>query len=312
MNIWEGFGIVGGFASIAGLIYAVYFSRKNRRVKLLAYDATHPISLANAVSPEDDYSLAILFQREGVPEERIESVHVQFLRVVNLGREPIRREDIAPANPIRIHVKGERVLDIAKSGETRDVNMIDVTSVKLGTEESYADLLFDFLDFQDGVLVKILTTGSHAIVKIHGDIIGMPEGIKSIQEISSLNWWGKIGFTLAVAFEISSIVLTFFVFRWVTGSWSHLWLLFLPFLALIIPMIIIAIIGATIWPESKTSIPNTLTPPSWFHQLVMKHRIYADPHVHEMFIYQDEQARDRNPHDRKKAVSEESKTDDVN
>jgi hypothetical protein len=140
MNWIEAIGLVGGVASTAGLLYALYYARSSRRVKLLSYEVSSPVALATAVSPEDNYSLSVIFQRTGEPEEKIGSVYVLYLKIANLGREPIRGEDIAPANPLRVVLKGVRVLDISLTSVTRGVNRLALQEEVTSSDESSAKI----------------------------------------------------------------------------------------------------------------------------------------------------------------------------
>lgn len=284
MNTLEAIGLIGGLASIAGLLYVIYYARKNRREKLLVYDTSSSVPLATAQSPEDDYELSVTFQRKGQEEERILSANVQFLRFANIGKEPIRRTDIAPANPLRINVDRGRTLDISLSGTSRSVTRVEVSNIKLGAEHSHADVTFDFLDFEDGGVIKILTEGGKAKLTLRGDIIGMPDGVRKSDEIRSLGFLNKIGYTLGGMFQLSALILAVFAYRWITGSWAHIWMLTLPFVALFLPAIIIAIIAATIWPDSEVSLPATLGLPRWFRRLPY-YRMFRDPEAREAMFY---------------------------
>ena len=115
MSILGIIGIVGGVIGVLGIIYTIYYGRRSQREKFLMYEISPPIALAQAFSPEDDYKLSVLFQRKGEPEEKIESVFTTFLKFANLGKEPIRGTDIAPANPLRVNIEGTRTLDILSS-----------------------------------------------------------------------------------------------------------------------------------------------------------------------------------------------------
>ncbi len=284
MNTLEAIGLIGGLASMAGLLYAIYYARENRREKILAYDTSWSVPIATAQSPEDDYTLSVSFHRKGHDEERISSVHVQFLRFANMGKEPIRRTDIAPVNPFRINVDKGRVLDISLSGTSRSVTKIEVSNIKLDSEHSHADVTFDFLDFEDGGVIKVLTEGGKAKLTLTGDIIGMPAGIRKSDEIRSLGFLNKIGCALGGIFQLAALVLAIFAYRWITGSWSYIWILTLPFVALFLPAIIIGIIAATIWPDSEVSLPTTLGLPQWFRRLP-HYRMLRDPEVREAMFY---------------------------
>lgn len=267
MTILESFGLIGTLASIAGLLYGIYYARANRRVKSLLYDTSLPVPLATAQSPEDAYSLSVVFCRKGEIEERISSAHVQFLRFANLGRESIRRTDIAPSNPLRVYVQGARTLDISLSSASRAVNCVTASGVELTDHSAYVDITFDFLDFQDGGVVKVLTEGGRAKIRLVGDIIGMPEGIRQCNEVQSIGLFNIIGFAFGCLFQIAALVLAILAYNWITGSWTHVWVLALPFVAIILPGIIIAIIASTIWPDQKIRLPSSLGFPKWFQEL---------------------------------------------
>ena len=267
MSTLQAIYLVAALASIGGFVFAISYARKSRRIRLLAYETLEPVALATAYSPEDDYKLAVTYQRKGLQEERLESVFTRFLRFANLGREPIRREDITRLNPLKIKIEGVRTLDIALASITRRVNNLAITNQSLSENSAYADITFDYLDYKDGALIKILTVGGEGTVILSGDIIGMPDGIKNIDEVSSESTLNKISPWFAGLFVLASLIVSVFSFYWVTGSWDNVWLLALPFVALIIPTIIILIVASTIWPSGRPSFPRSLNLPDWFHFL---------------------------------------------
>lgn len=267
MSILEAIYIVAGLASVGGFVYALYYARKSRKMKSLIYETLSSVPLATAYSPEDDYNLAVTYQRKGFQEERFESVFTRFLRFANLGREPIRREDITRANPIRIKVEGVRTLDIALAGVTRTVNNVEITNQSLSENSASADLTFDYLDYKDGGLVKILTVTGEGTAILKGDVIGMPDGIKNVGETSSESRLSKIGKWLAGLFVASSFAISIISYYWVTGSWENVWLVVLPLIALIVPLIIVALVATTIWPSGRPSFPSSLSLPRWFYSL---------------------------------------------
>lgn len=271
MNAFQAFTLITGLASIAGLIYAVYYGVKSKRTKILAYQSTAPIPLATALSPEEDYKLTVLFRRPDSPDELVDCAHVRFLRFANFGKEPIRRNDIAPANPLAIVVEGARVLDLTLTGGSRDVIRLDVSDIKLDERKSEAKITFDFLDYQDGGTLKILTVEDAGSAYLSGDIIGMPRGIMRTDQIRRLSWLSKLGWILGALVQISAFGATALVFRRVTDSWHNWWLLLLPVLALFVPAIIIAIVAGTIWPTGEPRLPATLGLPKWFIDLTNLH-----------------------------------------
>jgi hypothetical protein len=250
---------VAGAASLAAIPVAIYYARRQgQKQKLLAY---HPgISRWPLVSTRSlaAYRLAVVYTRTGGVDERIEAAFVHFLRFANFGREPIRREDIAPHNRLHIEVEGTRVLDFAVEAVRRPVCAIAVEQdIPLrGFEEATID--FDFLDYHDGAIVRILTTSRPERIELVGDIVGMPAGIVRADEFRKrpfLNWAGGILSAVAV---LGVLGLTAVIFRWVTGSWSNAWLLALPLVGLVLLLVLIIVISETIWPKSGLQFPKEL------------------------------------------------------
>lgn len=255
----QAFGLVAGAASIIGLALAiVYAGRAAERSKALVYEAQlSPFPLASAKSLAD-YNLSVVFRATTGKEERIEDAYLQYLRLANLGREPIRRGDIAPANPLRLQVEGARILDISLEAVHREVSNLTLGPLKVSGDTATVAVTFDFLDFQDGALIKILTSEVPDSASVVGDIVGMPDGIKTAAELSKRNLSGIVGGAVSFIFYLSALALTPFTFRWVTGSWENVWILVLPFVALIVPGVIIAVVGSTIWPKGKPTFPREL------------------------------------------------------
>lgn len=263
MGILEVIAIVFGIMGVFGLVYTIYYGRRGLKKKLLAYENSMPIPLAQAFSPEADYKLSVLFQRKGSKAERIESVYTTFLKFANLGKESIRGSDIASANPIKVIIEGARTLDVQISGITRKVNNVFLRNqVKEDTEAS-AEVYFDFLDYRDGALIKILTVGNKGEISLSGDIIGMPEGIKNVDETSGKQSKGtEISGWAFAAVLIVWLALSAFIHYWVTGSWNHVWLIIVPLVVLILVCVVIAI-AAWAWPRGRPSFPKSLDLPNW-------------------------------------------------
>ena len=254
------FGIVG----IIGLVYTVYYGRKALKKKLLAYENSMAIPLAQAFSPEDDYKLSVLFQRKGSGEERIESVYTTFLKFANLGKEPIRGHDIAPANPVKINIAGTRTLDIQIAGITRKVNSVSLRNQVIEQERASAEVYFDFLDNKDGALIKVLTVGNKGKISLSGDIIGMPEGIKNVDGASgssldgvSISGWAS-AIVLIIAFSLMALI-----FYWIIGSWTKIWLIVVPFAVLILVIAGSILISSWFVSRRRPSFPKSLDLPKW-------------------------------------------------
>ena len=264
MNTIEIFGVASGVASIIGLICAIYYAKQTKKFKLLAYDSTASLPLASVSAPESSYTIEILFRRGDLIEQRLKGVHVTFLRFANFGIEPIRKEDIAPSNPLRVEVTGTRILDIGLSAISREVCRIALGN----TTENGVSLSFDFLDYRDGAVLKILTESRPKYLRLNGDIIGMPQGLKTTQALrksSLLKWVG--GILIGLLF-LSSFAGAAWVFYRNVGTWKYIWVLLLPFAAIIVPGLIIAFVSLTIWPGKAPEFADTLHPPLWFLRMI--------------------------------------------
>lgn len=261
-------GVVFGAVGVVGIIYTIYTSRRSQRKRLMVYEVSRSIVLAQAFSPEDDYKLSVLFQRKGSITEKIDSVYTTFLKFANLGKEPIRGNDIAPANPLRITVEGARILDMQVAGSTREVNNVSLGNQVMEAEGASAHVDFDFLDYPDGALIKILSVGRKGNISLEGDIIGMPEGIRSIEEIhptpkaTNISGWWVIGAIIVAVF------LSGFIFYEVTGDWRDAWLIFVPIGFLVVFIVGLLLLEEQPWRRGRSSFPESLDLPIWCRPFV--------------------------------------------
>jgi hypothetical protein len=262
MSALEAFLLVAAVASIVAVPLAIYYARRQaERQKLLAYDGG--ITRLPLISPRSlaEYKLSVVYQPEGGEEERISGAYVHFLRFANFGREPIRREDIAPHNRLRIEVRGARVLDFTLEAVRRTVNNISVEADIPFEDDIYeATIDFDFLDYRDGALVRLVTTSRPSNIALVGDVIGMPGGVKRAAEVGRRSFWTWAGGALSTGALLAGLASTAFVFRWVTGAWVNVWLLTTPIVALIVTLVIIVVVSETIWPKSGLQFPRELVP----------------------------------------------------
>ena len=263
MNIGVIIGVATGVVGVVGIIYTVYYGRRREKKRLLVYEISRSIALAQAFSPEDDYKLSVLFERRGSSEEKIESVYTTFLKFVNLGKEPIRGSDIAPANPLRVTVKGARVLDIQVAGITREVNNVSLRNEVMENGQASAYVSFDFLDYQDGASIKILSVGNRGNISLEGDIIGMPEGIKDIEEIGPKTKGVEVSGWWFIGALIGGSALSAFIFNWVVGDWENVWLIFVPIGIYVILIGILVMIDSPPWLRDRSAFPRSLDLPEW-------------------------------------------------
>jgi hypothetical protein len=243
------FYLVGGIASILGLILFLIV-RRPERAKRLAYDVGYSTPLASVLPQTGTHRVSLTFEREGRPALAVKGVYVQFVRLANFGKEPIRQDDLTSGDPLRIDVRRARVLDIAVAGVTREVIGFNVDQAdESGPNVISALVSFAFLDEGDGALVRVTTDSERARVSVNGTIVGMPQGVETIDKLSHNRPLQILGPTLVVAVYGVTLILAGYVFHAVTNSWQSLFLFPVPILALLLPLIPIILVGSTIWPS---------------------------------------------------------------
>jgi hypothetical protein len=265
-----GLTILGVIGSVVGVL-AFFDARRNRRIKLLMYEQTAPFPLATTRGDDNDYELSIHYKRGDGGEEVIDAAFVTYLVFANFGKEPVRAQDIAASNPLRIEVEDTRVLDISLAGSHRDVNGIHLSSANLGDQTSSAEIKFDFLDYRDGGLIRVLSTGRAKKLSLRGDIIGMPDGMARSDQPRAQGPWGKMLFGFWLFTQALALAAVAYVYKQVENSWDHVWVLVLPFAALVLPGV--CVVGAVmlsdaIWPTRthSASYPQELSPPGWIRR----------------------------------------------
>jgi hypothetical protein len=258
----------------------------------LGFEDNGPFPLATASSHEQDYQLTIHYRAGAADEDEvIEAAYVTYLRFANFGKEPIRSQDIAPANPLRVRVTGTRVLDISLAGVRREVTQVRTGDPDLGEEESSATVSFDFLDQEDGGLIRILSTDRKAkSIELVGDIIGMPAGVfRTGQPIRASDRWGKVGVGLYLAAQLAAVAVAAYVVQLATGNWADAWLLLLPIGVMLVPGLLALVVSETIWPNRTKTVqyPQELALPRWLRRSAML-RAPGRPMPYPEFFDEDE------------------------
>jgi hypothetical protein len=260
-------GLVG--TAVLG-IYAIYDQHRNRRVRRLVYD-TFTVPLATAFRNDEGYKVSIQLERPGQDPQTFDAAYLTFVRFANFGREPIRKDDIAPANPLVLEAETDapgEILDISLSSSSRRVTSVAVDeTINLG-QSAQTRVTFDFLDYHDGGIVRVLSSAQPKAVKLRGDIIGMRTGIVAANQPASrrrkvMRW--AVGI-LMVAIEFAAIAASVFAYRWVTGSWANGWLLFLPPLAFMLPPVLFVAL-ALLFDTRARDFPPELAYPKWIRAI---------------------------------------------
>lgn len=157
------FAIVTLLLAVLGVGLAVWYGSKSKK-PVYAISGT---SLATS-SISKYGNLKLIFNDKPVPQATVTNILLW-----NAGRETIRRDDIAPGDPIRVSLHNEAKLlscKILRSGRK-------VTAAKLNATNGR--ITFDFLDGGDWVLLQALHTGDKPEdCSVAGTIMGCRQGLR--------------------------------------------------------------------------------------------------------------------------------------
>lgn len=168
--------VILNYAGIAlgvlGIVATIIFAVRYRERKAPSAYIANDMKVATLGAPP---TLELSYRGKRIPT--LTSTYVWFW---NAGRRPIRREDIAPKQPIRITVGSAKAnVEILDSPIVRKVTRDSIGFVANQATPNAVDLSFDFLDYQDGALIEIQHTGEFwTEAEISGVILGAPQGIK--------------------------------------------------------------------------------------------------------------------------------------
>jgi hypothetical protein len=189
----------------------------------------------------------------------VHGCYVTTVMLANLGREPIRREDLAKSDPLRLEISNAKVLDIAEAGVTRKVIGFELSAPVDRDGVVTAEVTFAFLDHQDAAQIRVLTESPRAKIRVLGTVVGMPDGIGRLgRQVRYSKLRNFMGWSLITAVFAVALWSGVSVFHNAVGSWDLWWVLLLPLSMLIFPAIIAVAIGMTIWPGGSPAWPPGL------------------------------------------------------
>jgi len=234
---------------------------------LMSYGVSENVPLASAFST-DVNKFTVLYGPRGEQEE-IQSAFLTEFRFANFGRDSIRADDFVPRNPVKLVVEGCKVLDISMSGVAREANGIRLGEVETKGDVASVEVLWDYLDHKDGARLRILSDGRPKNLVMFGDIVGMPQGIQNIN-VASPSIGQRAMLTVTLVFVLLSLCIwNAYLYKWVAGMWSHIWLLLTPMLTISLFFIISSIVMNLIIPERRgTWAPNLSFMPWYLPRLI--------------------------------------------
>lgn len=167
--------LIGVLIGLIGISFGLYqiFRRTGPRLALQYY-GQKLIEGESAILPRN---VKVQYNDSIVPRLAL----TQFV-IWNPGKAPIRGEDVVKDDPITFTFDCDaEILKAEVIKITRKSNKSDVIINR--DKPGVCKYTFDFLNQQDGALIKILHTGKSTIPKCSGTIIGLPKG---------LEYWGRI------------------------------------------------------------------------------------------------------------------------
>ncbi|PZV22825.1 MAG: hypothetical protein DCF12_20065 [Snowella sp.] len=266
MDINLALGIIGTVVSVVSFFYAIYVTKQSKKEKELIFEIIDPIPLVDTIPKDNRHSIQIIYERPNQLPEKVDSIFLQFLRFTNFGRIPIRKEDSASYDPLRVEVKGGRVLDLTLVSVTREVSQITLNEITQVEDKIIAVIDFDFLDYMDGGLVQVVSDSIDAEVTLKGTIVGMPTGVmKGDPERNSISF-PELGCVIPLIIQVGVLVAVPFTYRYIIGSWKNVWLLLLPILALILPITLTLPLILALLNRKRIKFPKPLSLPSWYYR----------------------------------------------
>lgn len=272
VNLWIGAAAL--LITVASFGYAIYSSKRGDRRKSLVYEVLPPAPLADAVSPRPGFSVALTYEEAGEAPVTVSSIFVQYLRFANFGRLPIRSEDSAQVDPLRVVAAGGRPLSLSLVGTSRAVCQVSLPSSERDGDRLTGELRFDFLDYRDGGLVQVVSESSATNVALEGTIIGMPDGLVRAKQPRDEVSFPDFGCLAPLLAALGCLVATPFIYRHFVGSWDNVWLLLLPLGAVVLPLVLTLPVMFFSMTRSRFPFASPLEPP---HQYFARLHMYSKP-----------------------------------
>jgi hypothetical protein len=159
------FVLTGYIIGIIGIAVTVYSHIKNKKEKKPCFAINYFNLISKQIKEFSD--LEIIYQ-----DKPIDNLTISKFAFWNSGKETIYKNDLVKENPLRIVIKNNYIIYgfeiIFISEESNDFKL------QLNKEKKEITITFDYLDYGQGVLLKILHSGnSRNDLDLNGKIIGV-------------------------------------------------------------------------------------------------------------------------------------------
>lgn len=196
--------IIGYVIGIIGIIIAfiIYFLSKKDKKPVFLVEKVPVIGQKNSLLSEED-KIKIFFN-----DAQVEQVSICNITLRNLGKETIDKDDIAQSDPLRVvfdeHSKILKVHLLKVTREPINFKIIDF-------QNNILNLTFDFLDYNDGALIKVLYDGSASVSPvIKGTIKGAPTGF--LEHKPGIDEYSKFNTIFSLILIMSGLAFAYYAF----------------------------------------------------------------------------------------------------
>lgn len=156
--------IIVYFLSFLSVLLAILLYYKSRKIKIPLYT----IKTNNIIA---DYISKISLLNVLYSGNQIDNLSVSKIAFWNNGNEPIKNNDIAKKDPLRIILKNNSKLLDAKIID--NINQANNFNLITSDNGSVIEITFDFIAKNEGVLIQVFHTGkTNNDISIEGTIIG--------------------------------------------------------------------------------------------------------------------------------------------
>lgn len=155
---------------IIGIVVSYYFYKKGLVKNELAYKEKS-IKILDIENEVRIPNIKILYDNS-----EVRRLNKTYIVLWNNGNKMIEYKDIVEKDKLKINFNSNngKILEGKVVKTVRDVNDFKVINIK----DNELEIIFDFIDKEDGVLIEVFHTFYNYNVLINGTIKSMPEGIQ--------------------------------------------------------------------------------------------------------------------------------------
>ena len=169
---------------------------------------------------------------------------------------------------MRIGFSGKQILEASIVKTTREVCQINVSDLQKNNYGQFVLIDFEFQDYEDGVIIQVISEFPDTNISIKGTIIGIPQGFIEVGNDQDSNSLSGFGCIIPSIIQLATIIAIPYVYKIYTGINIQIWLLLILLgIALTVPIGLVSLYFSL---KSRSGVkikfPKGLTPPGWYGQ----------------------------------------------